>query len=330
MQSPFRFPGSKQNLIDYIAGIVKQNLLFRCDFYETHSGGASLSLGLLERGVIARTTLIERDPLIYAFWKSVTHKSEDLCARIGRLVPSLKTWQEQQKYLQRGAERTYSMVEMGAACLFLNRTSFSGILGAGPIGGKKQSSDYPIGCRFNKDRLVSQIRQIAKYRNLITAVFSDAVSYLVSRRGRLEKGSCLVYLDPPYFLQGRRLYRYHYELADHQRLSATACDLPCPWIVSYDDHATIRQLFAKQKIVPIFLNYAVKQSRKVQELLISNIHLSQPHYDSSTRKEGTETQQTLQGCQAEDRRQTAMNPANLSGHRVIRNSGSGARLIPAR
>ena len=305
MQSPFRFPGSKQNLIDYIAGIVKQNLLFRCDFYETHSGGASLSLGLLERGLIARTTLIERDPLIYSFWKSITDKSDELCRRIERLVPSLETWQEQQKYLRPGAEHTYSVVDMGAACLFLNRTSFSGILGAGPIGGKTQSSEYTIGCRFNKDRLVSQIREIVKFRKFIAAVFSDAVSYLRARRQRLEKGSCLIYLDPPYFLQGRRLYRYHYELADHQRLAATACDLPCPWIVSYDDHAIIRQLFAKQKIVPIFLNYAVKQSRKVQELLISNIHLSQPHYiDSPTRRETHLTCEPPQQSEAGKRRQT--------------------------
>jgi len=286
VQSPFRFPGSKQNLIDYFTGIIKQNLLFRCDFYETHAGGASLSLGLLERGVIARTTLVERDPLIYAFWKSLTDKPDELCRRVERLVPNLETWKYQQKYLQPGAERRYSVLEMGAACLFLNRTSFSGILGAGPIGGKTQSSEYAVGCRFNKDRLAAQIKEIAKYRKLITAVSSDAVSYIRARRARLERETSLVYLDPPYFLQGRRLYRYHYELTDHQRLAAAACDLRCPWIVSYDDHETIHQLFAKQKIVPIFLNYAVKQSRKVQELLISNIDLREPEYtESRTRRE---------------------------------------------
>ncbi len=286
MQSPYRFPGSKQNLIDYFTGIIRQNLLFRCDFIETHAGGASLSLGLLARGIIARAILVEKDPLIYAFWRALSANPDELCQRIESLTADLDTWKEQQKYLRHDAKRTYSVVDMGAACIFLNRTSFSGILGAGPIGGMTQSSGYGVGCRFNKERLVALIREIAKYRKSITAVHSDAVSYLRTRHRRLGDGSSLVYLDPPYFLQGPRLYRYHYEMSDHQRLAAAACDLPCSWVVSYDDHAIIRGLFAKQKIVPIFLNYAIKESRKVQELLISNIDLTEPHYVKSATQRG--------------------------------------------
>jgi hypothetical protein len=45
--------------------------------------------------------------------------------------------------------------DIAVKCLFLNRTTFSGILHgrAGPMGGRKQQSDYKIDCRFNKDGL---------------------------------------------------------------------------------------------------------------------------------------------------------------------------------
>ena len=49
-------------------------------------------------------------------------------------------------------------------CLFLNRTTFSGILGghAGPIGGRSQSSDHTIDCRFNKDALAERILNVKR------------------------------------------------------------------------------------------------------------------------------------------------------------------------
>jgi len=53
-----------------------------------------------------------------------------------------------------------------------------------------------------------------------------------------------------------------------------------PWIVSYDNHQTIIDLFEGQKITPIYLNYAVRKSRIARELLISNIKLANEEYES--------------------------------------------------
>ena len=279
MQSPLRYPGSKSALVDYFDTVIKENLLAGCDLFELYAGGASLSLGLLERETIARTTLVEKDPLLYALWKVIASQPDDLCERIERYRVDIKEWQKHRRYLQPDVLKKFSLLELGAACLFLNRTSFSGVLAAGPIGGRLQRSEYSIDCRFNKKRLVEQVSKIAKYRRRITVAYGDALTYLRKNRGRFERLHCLTYLDPPYFVQGERLYRYWYARSDHERLAAEVCRLNVPWIVSYDDVPEIHQMFAGQKIVPILLNYAVKQSRRVRELLISNCPLTAPRYE---------------------------------------------------
>jgi DNA adenine methylase len=53
------------------------------------------------------------------------------------------------KYLEKGATARYSGFELGLAFLFFNRTNYSGIINAGPIGGKRQLSKYKMQCRFN-------------------------------------------------------------------------------------------------------------------------------------------------------------------------------------
>jgi DNA adenine methylase len=52
-------------------------------------------------------------------------------------------------------------------CLFLNRTTFSGILHgrAGPIGGRRQTGPYKIDCRFNKVTLEARLRFIGDLYN---------------------------------------------------------------------------------------------------------------------------------------------------------------------
>jgi DNA adenine methylase len=280
MQSPLRYPGSKFALVDYFDSIVKENLLAGCDLFELYAGGASISLGLLERETISRATLVERDPLLYAFWKVVATQPDDLCERIGRYRVNVQEWRKHRRYLRPDALKQFSLVELGAACLFLNRTSFSGVLGAGPIGGTSQLSEYSIDCRFNKERLIEQIQGAAKYRKRITVAFGDALSYLGKNQARFQRLHCLTYLDPPYFVQGHRLYRYWYERADHGRLAAAVCRSKVPWVVSYDDVPEIHHMFMGQKIVPILLNYAVKQSRRVRELLISNCPLPAPRYEA--------------------------------------------------
>ena len=125
----------------------------------------------------------------------------------------------------------------------------------------------------------------------IDVYYGDALSFLKRRRHKIAKEHSLVYIDPPYLQQGKRLYRYHFVDKQHQELAKFANTAEFKWIVSYDNHPTIRALFREQRIVPIFLNYAVKKSRKAEELLIANIPLIPPVYRAT---DGTEYEPQLE------------------------------------
>jgi DNA adenine methylase len=284
-QSPLRYPGGKNALADYFEIVLKENLLIGSHLYEPYAGGASISLAMLSREVVAKATLVEKDPLIYAFWKCVRFESDELCERIMRLSITVATWKKLQKYLDPRAAQVYPLIELAVAGLFFNRSNFSGILEAGPIGGMQQVSEYKIDCRFNKERIIGQIETLATLGPRLSVVYGDALQYLrrVDERIVAERG--VAYLDPPYLLQGHRLYRYSYERTQHQAVANLVANAKYSWIVSYDNHPYVRRLFSGQRIVPISLNYAVKESRKADELLISNIRLNKPIYLESARRE---------------------------------------------
>lgn len=284
-QSPLRYPGGKNALADYFEIILKENLLIGSHLYEPYAGGASISLAMLSRQVVSKATLVEKDPLIYAFWKCVKFEADELCERIMNLSITVATWKKFQKYLDPQAAQIHPLIELAVAGLFFNRTNFSGMLDAGPIGGMQQASEYKIDCRFNKERIIGLIESLASLGPRLSVVFGDALQYLRRVEERIVAERGVAYLDPPYLLQGHRLYRYSYEKEQHQAIADLVTKAKYSWIVSYDNHPYIRRLFNGQRIVPISLNYAVKESRKADELLISNIRLSEPIYLEPERRE---------------------------------------------
>lgn len=255
-------------------------MLSGCTFYEPYAGGASVSLDLLRMGFIDRAVLVERDPLVYAFWSSVFCNADALCAAVEACPVTLQSWHELQptRAVDDPRNSSFTLLQLGLAGLFFNRTNFSGILGAGPIGGQRQTSAYKIDCRFNKTALVRQIRAAATLGPRVSVRFGDALAYLRKNAARISSGFSFVYVDPPYYAQGRRLYRHHYSDADHVALANYITTQGYPWLVSYDDHPRIRELYATKQMQPIYLDYKVKSSRTAQELVISNLVIPPPVY----------------------------------------------------
>jgi DNA adenine methylase len=276
--SPLRYPGSKPNLAEYFEAFLRENLLWGTELVEPYAGSGSLSLALLRSGAISNAYLVERDPLLYAFWKQIKRDPDALCRRVRNVTVSLATWRRMQKFLNVDRPSHGDLLDLALACVFLNRTNFSGILGAKPIGGISQTSPYKIDCRFNKDTLIAGIQSVAELAPHLRVAFGDAIPYLRTHAQAFADRSALVYVDPPYYLQGRKLYRYHYSDRDHERLARFLDASAFKWIVSYDNHPFIRDLFKNQIVVPIWLNYVVKQSRRAEELLISNCKLLPVEY----------------------------------------------------
>jgi DNA adenine methylase len=278
--SPLRYPGGKYRLATYVSCVLEENFLTGCTLYETHVGGASVSIELLRRGFVDKAVWVERDPLVFAFWRTVFDETEGLCAAVEALAVNMKTWErlEPLRLVTDPWKSKHSLLSLGLAGLFFNRTNFSGIIGAGPIGGVKQASQYDVACRFNKEKLIAQIRAIGAYRKRVTVRFGDALKFLQRRAEEISAGFSFCYIDPPYYAQGQKLYRYSYEDTDHEALARYITAQGYPWLLSYDDHPRVRELYNAVGMQPLYLDYTVKTTRKAQELLISNLVIPPPVY----------------------------------------------------
>lgn len=279
--SPLRYPGGKALLAAYVSGVIEENLLSGCTLYEPYAGGASVSLELLRLGFVANAVLLERDPLVYAFWWCVFNETDFLCDAVETCPVTIETWNalERTKSVDNPHDCEFTLLQLGAAGLFFNRTNFSGILGAGPIGGARQESNYKINCRFNKEKIIRQIRAVAKFSDRVDIQFGDAIKFLRANTEQISTGFSFTYIDPPYYLQGKKLYRHSYTDKDHMALAAFIREQAYPWLLSYDDHPRIRELYADNPMQPIYLDYKVKSNRTAQELVISNLVIPPPVYE---------------------------------------------------
>ena len=281
--SPLRYPGGKSSLSGYIADVLEANMLTSCTFYEPYVGGGSVSLDLLERGSITKAVWVERDPLVYAFWYSLIHHGYELYDEVEAIEITIEKWNSLLFFrdITELPKSDEEMISLGVAGLFFNRTNFSGIMKAGPIGGKNQLSDYSIDCRFKKERILRLIKYLyEKFSGHIEIIYGDALTVLKSRRNEILEGFSFVYIDPPYYKEGKNLYRYYYIDDDHIRLSKYITNQTYPWLISYDDDSFIRKLYKKSEIQQIYLDYTAKTSRKGMELLISNLELPPPVYEN--------------------------------------------------
>ena len=294
--SPLRYPGSKRRLVGYLAEALRLSDLRPDLLIEPFAGGASVSLQLLTSGAVHRAALGEKDRLVADFWRTVFADPDYLCREVRRWTPSVADWERLRSLSPRTA-RTRAR-----KCLFLNRTSFSGVLAdtAGPIGGKAQASAYGIGCRFPKGRLQRRIRQAAALAPRVPLVhhgdWHDAVETALSL---VDPRNAFVYLDPPFYRKADRLYRHHFDDAEHARLAdgvASLAERGVPFLLSYDDADEVAALYLDRGLTPsrVELVYSAKGEggpAPAAELVVSNL----PKLPGATRVWRTQAEWTAGG-----------------------------------
>lgn len=273
IKSPLRYPGAKSKLLPYIENLIRTEQLNGCTFYEAYAGSAAVSFGLLERNTIEKAKINELDPLIYNFWFSVMNHTQELIQLIKDTDISLENWHEFSRYRDKNNLVDKTAVQIGFAGLFLNRTNFSGILKANPLGGLKQSSQYKIDCRFNKERLIESIEQLSAYSDKVELFNMDAIDFLKQETHYKRNRSLFVYIDPPYYKKGQSLYRFFYDHKMHKQLAKYIKSKTYPWLISYDNAPEIQKLYKRKAQQHIYLDYSVNTKRKETELLISNLEI---------------------------------------------------------
>lgn len=271
--SPLRYPGGKTRLINFIKDVINLNEPNGGVYIEPYAGGASLALSLIIDGCMERVVINDYDRSIYAFWHSVIYHTDELVDRILSTPITPEEWIKQRN-VQR-CKATTSIIDLAFSTFFLNRTNRSGILKAGIIGGMAQNGTYKIDARFNKEILVGKIQKIASYKDRITVSNYDAIKLISRYRNVGHKN--LFFLDPPYYVKGRDLYVSYYRDSDHVALAqAIQRRNNLNWLMTYDEHPRILDLYNNCRITKYQLVYSAGESRQGAELLISSGGLQLP------------------------------------------------------
>ncbi|HDC2546541.1 TPA: DNA adenine methylase [Salmonella enterica] len=262
--SPLRYPGGKSKLTAYVLEIMKLNGLEGGTYVEPFAGGCAIAWYLLLNKHVRKVYINDLDPAIHAFWHSVLYRTDELCLLINSCPITLEEWHKQREIYR---NNTSDFLKLGFSTLFLNRTNRSGIIKAGVIGGKEQNGKYKIDCRFNKERIIEQIRSIAAMRDSIRLSNLDA-THFIDEVLPLVEGKTLVNIDPPYYIKGKGLYQNFFEHNDHYRLFESVKRITHPWIVTYDDTPEIRGIYSEFSLEPFGLTYTAQIKYKGAEVII--------------------------------------------------------------
>lgn len=272
--TPLRYPGGKGRLTSYMRKVISANGLNNGTYTEPYAGGAGMAINLLLDGTVSDIVLNDADRSIFAFWKCVVERTDELTDLIRSTEVSVDEWDLQHEVQSHKGDA--DLLELGFSTFFLNRTNRSGILAGGIIGGRDQKGKYHIDARFNKDDLISRIERIGMMADHITVECNDGVEFLKKLDRTCSPNETLVYIDPPYYNKGSSLYLNHYSHSNHVDLSKVIRDLDVKWILSYDNTPEIREIYDWAIPLEFDMYYSTCERRKGKELFYTSKGLIVP------------------------------------------------------
>lgn len=270
-----RYPGSKAKLADQIVRLFPDfhDSLFseHHSYMEPFFGAGAIGFDVIKS--IKRTYPVwvnDIDPDMAALWSVVHRNPEDLMAMVDAFQPSVEDFNR----FKASDGQPGTDVDRAFRKLALHRMSYSGLgyMSGGPLGGQGQSSDYKVGCRWNHSSIKKDIWACHKRMRRLTDFRITSLDFEQVMEGADER--TFVYLDPPYYEQGPKLYKHSMTPDDHERLARILRDAKFPWVLSYDDHPEIRRLYDWASFTPITLTYTMSRAKeskrpKNQEVVIS-------------------------------------------------------------
>ncbi len=264
-------------LANFMKLLLIENSLTDGDYAEAFAGGGAIAWSLLFGEFVHNVFINGISRPVMAFWRSVLNSTEDICRLIHDTPVDIEEWYQRRQIVRHPGD--FSDLDLGFSSFFLNRTNRSGILQAGVIGGKAQNGDWKLDARYNKSDLLARIERIAAYKSRIHLSQLDAELF-ISDVLPTTSLQALVYLDPPYYIKGKELYENHYIPGDHERLSAAVQErIERPWVVSYDCHPQIVNLYLARTQFQYDLSYSAQDRYFGTELPIFSDQLRVPVMD---------------------------------------------------
>jgi len=280
--SPLRYPGGKGGLADFLSEVICLNSLEGGSYFEPYAGGAGAALRLLADGIVSQIILNDADYRIYAFWRSILDEPERFIECIGKVDVSIDQWHKQKEILSYCKSKC--MFDVGFATFFINRCSRAGIIStSGPIGGYGQKGKWKVDARYSTAGLIDRVQRLKDLKGNISIYNFDAIDFLkATLPSGLGRKKAFVYLDPPYYGQGNKLYMNSYDDNGHKGMAKyLQSQMVLPWIMTYDDTEFIKDIYSFCEQREFSLQYSAQKVRKGTELLIHPSIMSVPNWSEN-------------------------------------------------
>lgn len=277
--SLLRYPGSKDKISARIIASFPDSVavsLFQrpgLEYREPFFGSGAVGCDVLN--TLPRTSSVwlnDKDYWLVCLWNTIRDQPRELIEELTRMHPTADGFYALK---EQDGDRGPDPIVIAARKIALHQWSFSGLgaMAGGPIGGRKQSSEYNVDCRWNITRLKAAIAERHElFRgfprvNITTRDFADLID--------TAPPQAFIYADPPYYEKGPELYKHSMSDEDHRRLAAALRSCRAEWVLSYDDHDFVRSLYgdwASIRSVELTYTTAIAKDgarRKNREILIT-------------------------------------------------------------
>lgn len=258
-----RYPGSKDRLYSQIWSYMPDGVRFGSGFFsgineyrEPFFGAGAVGIRLMGHlNSDCSIWLNDRDYYIASLWNAVRQQPRELAELVRGFTPTKEKFFEFKAREMAGA--LSDPVVAAFEKLAIHQISFSGLgpMAGGPLGGVDGNSEYPIDCRWNVPRILEDIQEL-------NGLLTEFKRLRITCRDFAELVACdnpraFIYLDPPYYAKGEELYKHSMGDADHERLARALRGTKASWLLSYDDHPRVRELYAWCEIKPIAIKNTI-------------------------------------------------------------------------
>jgi DNA adenine methylase len=278
-----RYPGSKSKLCKPIIDAMPEEIVLDIwshkhawEYREPFFGSGAIGFRIMDSlSTKCKVWLNDRDYWLVCLWKAVKESHEELIKQVKSFKPTAEKFFE---YKQQDGEINVDPLVAGFRKLAIHQMSVSGfgVMSGTCLGGRDQkNAQYPVDCRWNPIRLVDHInnrhRQMKRFGSSLKITCKDFSDVLAGAPKR-----CFIYMDPPYVEKGEMLYKHGMNETEHKRLAEATKRLKCRWMLSYDDHPLVRELYHGNEIKELAVTYsnatnAVGRRPKNKEILIVSV-----------------------------------------------------------
>lgn len=252
----FRYPGGKSKYLKFLRPYLERLSKVSEHFHDCFVGGGSVVLDFAKNYPRHTIHINDLDEWIYSFWLIVSgNRASSDFYRLLEMVSEKPTVELFERYRETPPA---TFVDKAYYALFFNRTTFSGIRSAHPIGGFGQKSKWTVACRYNPQRLSDEIFEahtLLRHRTIVTNC--DISNYL---NGFTELDKHSFYLDPPYLDKGSQLYECSMTKKQHRLLAMALKSVP-NWVLSHGNSDYIKRIYKYANIGVMDARYSINGAK---------------------------------------------------------------------